>query len=466
MRNRYSLFSSMQMELITGRRCTWIHVIAIFMTVVASNAASADRTFPVRKYEDGTIAIVSNHTQITGSRTAFRGDVWLSKINGGKGGYLMETIKNTRKLNATLVSIKAQLRPVGCVENNTKSALFNFTTNEYFNCTCKTGWMGQDCATAAPSPPPSPPPPLFLTSLVEYATQPKLYASDAAVEDFFGSSLSLYGDTALIGAYFDDDNGKTNSGSVYVFTRSSTDGGTFTQQGKLRASDPAEGDRFGSFVSLYGDTALIGAPYVDDDVASPEKYDVGSVYVFTRSSTDDGTFTEQSKLHASDATGNDYFGMSVSLYGDTALIGAIIRNDDKGKSYSGSVYVFTRSSDDGTFTQQSKLHASDAAERDRFGWYVSLYGNTALIGAPLVDDDVASPEKRNVGSVYVFTRSSVDGGTFTQQSKLHASDAAVDDAFGMSVSLYGDTALIGAIGDDDNGKTGSGSVYVFKAPAT
>ena len=117
------------------------------MTVVASNAASADRTFPVRKYEDGTIAIVSNHTQITGSRTAFRGDVWLSKINGGKGGYLIDTIKNTRKLNDTLVSIKAQLRPVGCVENNTKSALFNFTTNEYFNCTCKAGWFGQDCAS-------------------------------------------------------------------------------------------------------------------------------------------------------------------------------------------------------------------------------------------------------------------------------------------------------------------------------
>ena len=62
----------------------------------------------------------------------------------------MDTIrnisKNTRKLNNTLISIKAQLRPVGCVANNTKSALFNFTTNEYFNCTCKAGWGGEDCA--------------------------------------------------------------------------------------------------------------------------------------------------------------------------------------------------------------------------------------------------------------------------------------------------------------------------------
>ena len=130
-----------------GWRRVWA---AIFMTVVVlSNTASGD-TFPVRKYTDGTIAIVSNHTQITGSRTAIRGDLWLSKMNG-KGGYLMKTVANTRTLNDTLVSIKAQLRPVKiCVENNTKSALFNFTTNEYFECICKAGWMGQDCAMPLP----------------------------------------------------------------------------------------------------------------------------------------------------------------------------------------------------------------------------------------------------------------------------------------------------------------------------
>ena len=121
---------------------------AIFITIVVSMASA--ETFPVREYVNGTIAIVSNHTQIMASRAAFTGDVWLSRLDSGKGGYLMDTIrnisKNTRKLNNTLISIKAQLRPVGCVENNTKSALFNFTTNEYFNCTCKAGWGGEDCA--------------------------------------------------------------------------------------------------------------------------------------------------------------------------------------------------------------------------------------------------------------------------------------------------------------------------------
>ena len=81
-----------------------------------------------------------------------------------------------------------------------------------------------------------------------------------------------------------------------------------------------------------------------------------------------------------------------------------------------------------------------------------------------VNTNRAGHSQSNSGSVYVFTPSSSDG-TFTQQSKLHASDAAVDDRFGWSVSLYGDTALIGAFRDDDNGKSNSGSVYVFKAPS-
>ena len=242
-------------------------------------------------------------------------------------------------------------------------------------------------------PPPLPPPPLFLTSLVADATQPKLYASDAAADDKFGMCVSLNEDTALIGSVLDDDNGVSNSGSVYIFTRSSAD----------------------------------------------------------------GTFTQQSKLYASDAAASDLFGRSVSLYGNTALIGAI-EDDDNGASASGSVYVFTRSSADGTFTPQAKLHANDAAVGDKFGVSVSLYGDTALIGARHDDDNGVSDS----GSVYIFTRSSVDG-TFTQQSKIYASDAAVGDSFGVSVSLDGNTALIGAYYDDNNGSN-SGSVYVFKAP--
>ena len=105
--------------------------------------------------------------------------------------------------------------------------------------------------------------------------------------------------------------------------------------------------------------------------------------MFTRPSSD-GTFTQRYKLHAHDDKPNDNFGTSVSLYGDTALIGA---TKDNPPSNSGSVYVFTRSSPDGTFEkyeEQPKLNAgSDAGASDFFGHSVSLYGDTALIGAYL-----------------------------------------------------------------------------------
>ncbi len=88
-----------------------------------------------------------------------------------------------------------------------------------------------------------------------WSEQAKLLASDGAAEDYFGSSVSLSGDTALVGAVYDDDNG-ADSGSAYVFVRSGT---TWTQQQKLLASDGAVGDQFGGSVSLSGDTALVGA---------------------------------------------------------------------------------------------------------------------------------------------------------------------------------------------------------------
>jgi hypothetical protein len=258
----------------------------------------------------------------------------------------------------------------------------------------------------------------------------KLYASDGAAFASFGSAVYIDGDTALIGAAGDDDNG-IDSGSAYVFIRNGT---TWTQQAKLLASDGAAGDQFGYFPVLDGDTALISAYY--DDAHK------GSAYVFTRSGT---TWTEQQKLIASDGIGGAQFGVSVALQGDTAFIGAN-RDDDNG-NYSGSVYVFTRSGI--TWTQQQKLTASDGAAQDRFGLCVAFEGDTALISAG-GDDNLT-------GSAYIFTR---NGTTWTQQQKIYASDGAAGHVFGNFISLDGDTAVIGAPNDDDNG-IDSGSAYVF-----
>lgn len=279
---------------------------------------------------------------------------------------------------------------------------------------------------------------VFTRSGTTWTQRQKLLPADGVTDMQFGISLALDGDTALIGANRDDDNGN-RSGSAYVYTRS---GNTWTQQAKLIASDGGEEERFGIDVALEGDTAMIGSETPDNGDNS------GSVYVFTRSGT---TWTEQQKLLASDGAAADWFGFSIALDGDTALFSASL-DDDKG-AQSGSAYIFTRTGT--TWTEQQKLTASDGAAGDHFSENaVSLDGDTALIGA-YMDDDMGS----NSGSAYVFTRT---GTTWTQQQKLTASDGAAGDYFSQyGVILDGDTAIIGAWYDDNVNGVDAGSAYVF-----
>jgi len=271
----------------------------------------------------------------------------------------------------------------------------------------------------------------------------KLTAADAAADDFFGASVSVSGNTVVVGASRDDDPSGSNAGSAYVFVGI---GGVWIPQQKLTASDAAAGDLFGVDVSVNGDTAVGGA--VGNDDACPEDLNCnsGSAYVVVRSG---GVWTQQQKLTASDAAVGDFFGGSVSVSGDTVVVGA--DSDDHAGFFSGSAYVFVRSG--GVWTQQQKLTALDAAEFDFFGASVSVSGDTAVVG---VSRD-SSLGGTGLGSAYVFVRS---GAVWTQQQKLTALDAAADDQFGFSVSVSGDTALVGAIFDDHAGSL-SGSAYVF-----
>jgi hypothetical protein len=275
---------------------------------------------------------------------------------------------------------------------------------------------------------------VFIRSGATWIQQQKLFAIDGEVGDCFGESVSLDGDTALIGAYGDDG----VKGSVYVFTRNNT---IWTQQAKLLASDGAPGNQFGFYVSLDDDTALIGA-VADDDLG----YLSGSAYIFNRTGS---TWGEQQKLLASDGTKDDRFGFTVSLQGNTALIGAIFGNGITIDS--GAVYVFTCTNS--VWTQQQKIYASDGESWDIFGHSVSLDGNTALIGARF--------DEAYAGSAYVFTFS---GTTWKEQQKLLPSDSGVDDSFGISVSLDGNTALIGAM--DEISHDDSGAAYVFTRTGT
>jgi len=330
---------------------------------------------------------------------------------------------------------------------------------------------------------------VFVRTGATWSPQAKLTANDGAGGDKFGYSVALSGDTALVGAYQDDVGSNTYQGSAYVFVRS---GPTWTQQAKLTAADGAAYVYFGQSVALSGETAVVGAPYDDVDANT----DQGSAYVFVRSVT---TWTQQAKLTAADGAAEDYFGYAVSLAGETALVGAPY--DDVGANANqGSAYVFVRSGTSWspqtqltvadrdysgyavslagdtalvgtcvfvrsgtTWTQQAQLTATDGAAGDGFGQSVALSGDTALVGAPY-DDVEDNPDQ---GSASVFVRS---GATWRQHTQLFAADGALVDRFGHSVALSGDTALVGAPYDDVGANTDQGSAYIvdldLTAPAT
>jgi len=260
------------------------------------------------------------------------------------------------------------------------------------------------------------------------STQTKIVASDGAADDYFGYSVAISGNYAIVGAYQDDDNG-TDSGSAYIFNVT-----TGAELHKLVPSDGAANDIFGISVAIDGNYAIVGARQDDDNGSNS-----GSAYIFNVT-----TGAELHKLTASDGVAGDNFGHSVAIDGNYAIVGA--RQDDDNGTTSGSAYIFNVT----TGAELHKLLASDGASYDYFGNSVAISGNYAIVGARY-DDDNGS----NSGSAYIFNVT-----TGAELHKLTASDGAADDYFGESVAISGNYAIVVAYADDDKGSN-SGSVYIF-----
>lgn len=269
----------------------------------------------------------------------------------------------------------------------------------------------------------------------------KLITNDGASGDFFGGSISINGNRAVIGAPLADIGGRSDQGAAYIFRN---ENGTWIQEAKLIASDGATGDIFGISVAIYGDTVVVGA--WEDTVGAHIKQ--GSAYIFIRNGT---TWTQQAKITATDGAANSLFGVSVDINGETVIVGAHYA-DINGHTDQGAAYIFVRNGT--TWTQQAQLIANDGIAGATFGNSVALEENTAVIGA-----HTDSPNSvANSGSAYIFVRS---GTTWTQQAKLVASDGGAGDTFGRAVNINGDTVIVGASQDDIGTNTDQGSAYIF-----
>lgn len=252
-----------------------------------------------------------------------------------------------------------------------------------------------------------------------WSEKQELIPKGLKAEDRLGVSVAIDAETALVGAFWDDDKG-SNAGAAYVFVR---DGSVWSEQQKLTAATSAA---LGLSVALDGDSAIVGSP--------GESSQAGAAYVFVRSGT---SWTLQKKLVASDAEASDQFGFAVDIKGDAAIIGAFGYDrdaNDMTRSF-GAAYVYTRSGSE--WTEQAKLLPLAPRDSTQFGMAVQIDGDTAAVGAPAEGNEL--PGKP--GAAYVFENTD---GIWTQTQKLSAAGITTVNWFGRRLALEGDRLVIGA----------------------
>ncbi|HEY0719944.1 MAG TPA: FG-GAP repeat protein [Gammaproteobacteria bacterium] len=325
---------------------------------------------------------------------------------------------------------------------------------------------------------------LFTRNASTWSQQAYLKASNTDANDNFGSSVALSsdGNTLAVGATGEDSaatgiNGDedsdtaSNSGAVYLFTRSAT---SWTQQAYLKASNTEAFDAFGGSLTLSSDGNSLAVGAVGEDSAatgingdelSDAAIGSGAVYLFARSS---GVWSQQAYVKASNTGAGDAFGSSVALSGDgdTLAVGASLEdssavgvNGDQLNELAvnaGAVYLFTRSAD--LWSQQTYLKATNTDPFDNFGVAVALNNDGSVLavgadqedsGALGINGDPFDNSATDAGALYLYTRTA---GVWSNRSYVKAPNTEVLDHFGASITLNGDghTLVIGATGEDSN----------------
>ncbi len=300
----------------------------------------------------------------------------------------------------------------------------------------------------------------------------KITATDRQASDHYSKSVSINGNYAVVGSHRQsyDENGANYlqyAGAVYVYENQL---GIWTETQKLVASDRNAQDDFGTAVSISGNTMLVGSYKRDETINSTYLYQCGAVYVFTKNLS--GNWIETQKLLASDLDSLNYFGKSVDVDGNYAIIGAAFKNEINTTLdtviQAGAVYIFEKNLS-GNWVEVQKLTAPDKQDFDVFGWDVSISGDYAVVGAYQQDTDTLGLNiKTNAGAVYVFKRNS--SGVWIYEQKIIASDRTPNDLFGYALAISNDKMVVGAYQNDKDGNntnqlSNAGAAYIYERNA-
>jgi len=278
-------------------------------------------------------------------------------------------------------------------------------------------------------------PALIMMDVTEDAT---FIASDGAAFDTFGWDVDISGDYAIVGAPNHNTNGNSNQGKAYIFHR---ENGIWTEQEQLFDPNGAANEDYGYSVGIDGDYAIVGA-YEHSQMEGGDVF--GKAYIYIRNGTN---WTLQEELEASDGATDDWFGFSVDISGDYAIVGARFHNTNDNADQ-GKAYIFHRSGMN--WTEQDILVIEDGEAGDNFGFSVAISGDYAAVGAH-------NPNINRQGEVFVYHRNAMD---WEQQAALSAGISS--DWFATSVDIFDEWVIAGAPRHDTNGNNNQGKAYLFQ----
>jgi len=272
-----------------------------------------------------------------------------------------------------------------------------------------------------------------------------------------------------------------------VFTRTGT---IWSQQAYLKPSNTGSNDNFGFSVAISGETVAVGA-YAEDSATTGvngPQFDnsgtnSGAAYVFVRTGTN---WNQQAYVKASNTDREDWFGVSVSLDGETLAVGAYLEASSSvgvnGNAFTnnapgaGAAYVFVRNGT--TWSQQAYVKPSNTKTNQgfAFGFSISVHGDNLVVGAPLepgnatgINGNQTNTAAAAAGAAYFFKR---NGTTWSQSAYIKASNTGIDDYFGFAVSVSGNSIAVSAYTEsssspgingnqNDNSAFGAGAAYTF-----
>jgi WD40 repeat protein len=270
-------------------------------------------------------------------------------------------------------------------------------------------------------------------------------AYGASAYDYFGQSVDVSGNYAIVGAYGDNAAGGSSSGKAYIFN--ATTGALVHTLNNPNAYGTSAGDYFGSIVAISGNYAIVGA-YQEDDASFGAQQ--GKAYIFN--ATTGALVHTLDNPNAYGTVSSDNFGRSVAISGNYAIVNAYIEDDAGGLS-SGKAYIFNVTTGALLYTLNNP-NAYGTSAYDVFGYSVAISDNYAIVGAYL-EDDLAGTDS---GKAYIYNVTT--GAQLFTLNNPNAYNTSYNDNFGYSVTISGNYAIVGA-NEDDAGGAGSGKAYIY-----